>query len=177
MKKESSAINLKKSNSAKSNASLKGLNLSKYASQLSSLNIKEKKERENIYIYPDDYSKEDIKGERGKKFRNSIRNQRDRISNNILSYAKSNNLEKLKEEIQKWESFYSANYRLQDYKIESLSNSKDEKKNENLAFALQIISDFKGLNPKKRNASKKKIASKKNASKSNADASIKEESK
>lgn len=118
-------------------------NLANYADQLSGIALKEKKERETIYIYPADFGKPEIGGEKGKKHRNKLRNQMKRHSNNILVYAKSQDLEKLTKEIAEFETFYTANYRTHDFTLASISQSNDETKEKDLTLMMKIITDYK----------------------------------
>lgn len=119
------------------------INLSQFADQLSSMEIKEKKIRETIYIYPESISKSDINGEKGKKFRNGIRNQKKRFCNNILIFAKTNRLDDLKKEIDLFDAFYKGFFRINDYSLASISQSNDPLKERDLNLMIQIIKECK----------------------------------
>lgn len=118
-------------------------NLDQFADQLSGMQLKEKKDRETIYLYPEGFSKSDIGSEKGKKYRNSLRNQIKRFSNNILIFAKIKDEEKLKIEIAKFDEFYQKNYRNCDYSLGSISQSKDASKEKDFDLFLQIIKSCK----------------------------------
>lgn len=119
------------------------INLDQFKDQLGKIEIKEKKERESLYNYPEGFSKEMISSEKGKKFRSSLRNQLKRICNNILLYAKMNRMEDLNAEIDLFASFYKKNYRLNDYSLKSLSYSQNEEKSSNFDLMMQIIKEIK----------------------------------
>jgi hypothetical protein len=140
------SIPSKSKNDASLKENLKSINLDAFKNQLDALQLKGKKERENLYIYPESLSKEDIKGEKGKKFRGGLRNKRDRFINNILHSAKIYNADKKKENLESlqncislWKDFYKSSYRINDFSIDSISQSKDDEKNKNIIIALGII--------------------------------------
>lgn len=119
------------------------INLDQFKDQLSSIQLKEKKERSTIYLYPEGKGKEWINSPDGKKWRNNKRNSIQRFANNILIFAKSNQLEKLQEEIKKFDAFYKEFYRLNDYSFASISNSNDAKKEGDIDLMMKIIKEIK----------------------------------
>lgn len=129
--------------SKKEIANLNEINLSKFADQLSGISLKEKKERETIYIYPDGFSKEIISSEKGKKFRNGLRNQMRRFANNILLFAKMNRLDDLRKEIAEFDLFYAKYYRMQDYSASSISQSNNPEKEMGFSLMMEIIKEIK----------------------------------
>lgn len=125
----------------KSEKQLSTINLQKFADQLANVELKKKNEKETIYNYPEGWNKEKINSDEGKKFRNKLRNQLKSLCNNIFYYAKIQDQEMLLQEIVKFEKFYNANYRINDYSIRSLTNS--EKKEKEIELTLQIIKETK----------------------------------
>lgn len=137
------AIVKKKENASPASSSIASINLSKFADQLSLIALKEKKSKDHIYLYPEGFSKEDLSGEKGKKFRNSIRNKMKTFSNNILLYAKMNRIEDLEKEIASFLPFYKEKFRINDLSIASISSSQDESKIGNFSLMLSIIKECK----------------------------------
>lgn len=137
--------NAQRSSNVKKNsdASIVEINLSKFADQLGKIELKEKKERETIYHYPEGMTKELISSEKGKRYRNGLRNQLKRFSNNCLLYAKHSRIDDLKEEIKKFDEFYLKFYRINDYSIGSISQSNDDAKNANYSLFLDILKSLK----------------------------------
>lgn len=119
------------------------LNLEKYADQLSGMELKEKREKESLYLYPEGFAKSDISSEKGKKYRNSLRNQLRRYSNNILIFAKMKDAEKLGNEIAQFMGFYKKNFRINDLSLSSISHSKDAGKEKDFSLFLQIVKECK----------------------------------
>lgn len=128
--------------SEKKNDQIVKINLDKFKDQLSGIELKEKKIRETIYVYPEGFDKEKINSDAGKKFRNSLRNSMKRFCNNILIFAKSDQLEKLQSEIESFKSFYKKNYRINDYSLGSISSSNDPIKERDLNLMIQIIKEI-----------------------------------
>lgn len=120
------------------------INLSKFSDALQGIEMKEKKERLSLYIYPDGFSKDKINGLEGKSFRGKMRGKRDKLINNILFFAKGNKIEDMKKEIELFNNFYKENYCINDYSLQSLSNKEDK----NISLALSIIKEIKGNNEK-----------------------------
>lgn len=118
------------------------INLSKFADKLANVDLKQKREKEHLYLYPESFTKEIINGEEGRKYRNRLRSRLKSFSNNIFFYAKGNNIEALKLEIQKFDEFYKTNYRINDYSINSITHSKEKEKD--IVFMLEIIKEVKG---------------------------------
>lgn len=116
---------------------LQAINLASVKSQLDKIDLKEKKVKETIYKYPESFSKDDINGEKGKKHRNGLRNKLKSFCNNILYYAKTDNLEELQKKINEFKTFYKANYRVNDYSLSSITNS--EKREKDIELMIQII--------------------------------------
>jgi chlorite dismutase len=131
--------NATQTSATESTPSLSKINLDKFMGQLANVNVKEKKERQTIYVYPDGKSKDWINSEEGKKWRNKMRNTLRRHSDNILLYAKHSRLEDLKKEIDAFNAFYKGNFRINDYSLSSISSSSDEGKTQNYSLMLDII--------------------------------------
>lgn len=130
--------------------SVSKINLSNLTDQLSKIEVKEKLKKLTIYNYPEGFSEKEINSEKGKKFRNNLRNQLKRFVNNVLAYAKQFQISKDKEaesklqsEIKLFEDFYKANYRLNDFSFESISNTKKEEKENDLKLFISIIKEVK----------------------------------
>lgn len=142
--KTATAKNAKNAKNAKAKVEKIGtLNLSKYAEKLAKVEIKEKVKKSHLYLYPENFTEAQINSVEGKKFRNKQRNILQRFVNNILLFAKMNRIEDLKKEIENFDSFYKATYRLNDYTIHSITN-KAEEKQADIKIAFEIISDVKG---------------------------------
>ena len=124
--------------------SLQKINLAEFKNELSKIELKKKDAKESFYKYPDGWNKETINSEDGKKWRNNKRNALKSICNNILYYAKGDNLELLQNEIKKFDAFYKEFYIKNDYSISSLSQSKDESKIKDISLSLSIIRKIKG---------------------------------
>lgn len=130
-------IETKESVNVESNR-LTSINLSKYAEQLQNVDLKVKKDKDALYTYPSEFSKEDINSEKGKRFRATCRNKIKTFSNNIFFYAKGENIEALKTEIQKFTEYYKNHYSVNDYSVNSLTRSKEDK---HIELMLNIIKD------------------------------------
>lgn len=121
------------------------INLEKFREILESKpDLKEKKTRETIYIYPDTMASSDINSEKGKKFRNAIRNGLKRHANNIWSFAKTKDLGKLQAEIELFEVFYKEKFKLNDLSLASLTQTTNEVKVKDIATMIDIIKEVKG---------------------------------
>jgi hypothetical protein len=127
-------VNAKSSNLSK-------INLAQFASKLENVQLKSKKEKSVIYRYPETMKDDQKKGDEGKKFRNSLRNRLKSLCNNILYYTKTDNIEKLQENIKSFEALYKANYTLNDYSISSITNS--EKREKDIELMIEIIKSVK----------------------------------
>lgn len=117
------------------------INLSQFADKLANVELKVKKEKETLYKYPEGWTKEKINSEEGKHFRNKLRNRLKSICNNIFYYAKTQDAENIKLEIEKFDKFYLENYRINDYTVNSITNSKEQEKH--VLLTLEIIKSVK----------------------------------
>lgn len=143
--KKNASVNTNAKNAKKDESKeINKINLSKFVSQLSTIELKEKKDKETIYVYPEGSSKEWIQSDKGKKFRNSLRNAMKKFANNILIFAKINDLEKLQGEIKKFDEFYKKNYRINDLSLKSISSSSDPLKERDYSLMIEIIKEVKG---------------------------------
>lgn len=136
-----------KNANASKESNVVNLNLEKFEKSLESVSLKEKKTRETIYNYPEGWDKTKINSEEGKKFRNSLRNQMKRFSNNVFVFTKTKENEKLIAEIDAFNAFYLKNFRINDYSLDSITQSKDDAKSRDLSLMMDIIREV--------NASKK----------------------
>jgi hypothetical protein len=117
------------------------LNLSAFADKLKNVEVKEKRDKSTIYIYPDGFSKTDINSEKGKKFRSSLRTKMQRFENNIFVFAKTNNSEKLIETVKEFNNHYKQFYVNNDYSVKSISSSNKDEKAQSFELMMQIIKD------------------------------------
>lgn len=124
---------------ANASAKIEKFNLDSLASQLDAIKLKEKKDKETIYVYPEGMTKDQISGEIGKKFRNRLRRNLESFTNNILFFAKGKKMEDLQKEINAFLAHYRKNYRIHDLSIDSLSQSRNEGKMHLISLALQIV--------------------------------------
>lgn len=141
---QKTSVNTKNADAKNANSKkIVDLQLTQFAKKLESIEVKEKKDKVTLYIYPDGFSKTDINSEKGKKFRNSLRTKIQKFANNICVYAKSKQSEKLIDEIKEFDAHYKQCYRVNDYTLKSISSSNNEAKNENIELMLQIIQSVK----------------------------------
>ena len=117
------------------------INLQQFAEKLSKVEVKEKRKKETLYNYPEGFTEQKINSDEGKKFRNKLRNTIKRFCNNILLYAKHNRIEDLQKEVKEFVSFYKTNYRLNDFSIASISQSKNEVKENDLQTMIAIVKE------------------------------------
>lgn len=124
------------------------MNLAQFKSLLDVKQLDSTKgERSTIYKYPDTFTKEDINDKKGKHFRSSLRTKLKNFSNNIFIFAKSEQIENLKSEVEKFNSFYKENYILQSYKIESITNvNQDKSKFQDIVLMLNIVNEVNANN-------------------------------
>lgn len=122
---------------------LSKFNLEKFADQLEKISLKEKKNKETIYVYPPEFKKEDLGGEIGKKWRNAQRRKLESMTNNILFFAKGKKMDDLQDAIKKFRAFYKETYRRNDLSIDSLSQSRNDARNAGISLALDIIKSAK----------------------------------
>lgn len=107
--------------------------------------------RELIYKYPLDIfkKKEDFSSSIGKNWRSKRRREIQILCNNIFASYKRKEKEELNLAINSFIKNYKEYYRINDYSIASISNSKDANEIKNISFALDMIKDIKGMNKKK----------------------------
>lgn len=139
--KKSHAKSLVKKETAKDEKLIK-INFTKFAEKLSSFDVKEKMQKSTLYSYPVEWTSLQINGDQGKTFRRSLRLKLTNFSNNIFVYTKTKQAEKLNAEIKAFDSFYKANYKLNDYSINSITHTKEEK-NASYVLMLEIIKEVK----------------------------------
>ena len=122
---------------------IKTANLAAYAERLANFDIKEKAKKERKYIYPENFTELMINNIEGKKHRSKLRKILERHCNNIFVFTKIEDVEKLKKEISLFLDFYKANYRINDFSVNSVFDGSNEKKKNDLSFMLQIVKDQK----------------------------------
>jgi len=124
------------------------LSFNKFAKQLENVKeLTEKKQKDLIYKYPENWTQIDIE-QKGKAWRNNKRNLLNTMFNNILVFVKYDRIEDLKNEINKFEAFYKDFYLINNYEVNSLSQSKD--KVETIKLCLDIIKEYKLQTEKKK---------------------------
>lgn len=136
----------KVSKSKKDSKEVVKLNVQSIADRLNKIEVKDKKVKNTIYIYPEGWTQDKINSIEGKKFRNRLRNKIKFFCNQIfvsskqlLVNAKNEDAKKsLSNTIADFKKFYKENYRLNDFSIESISQAKDEKTNE-IKLMLEIL--------------------------------------
>lgn len=126
------------------------LNLSAFSKQLQDFKGTEKIKKDTIYIYPESMNELQKSGEDGKKFRNGLRNAIIRFANNVTVYAKMNRSNDLITEVKRFEVFYKANYRLNDFSPASISQSKNDAKQKYIALFLSIAKEVVTQTSKKK---------------------------
>lgn len=124
-----------------SKPSIINLNLSKYADKLKSIEVKEKKSKDSFYKYPESFTQLDINSLKGKQFRNKMRNKINSFENNIFVFAKTKQIEKLKNEVRLFNDFYKEHYQINDYSLKSITQAHSELKTDSLQMMLNIIKD------------------------------------
>jgi hypothetical protein len=139
MKKNQSAT--KKTNVAKAKKETKVLNvekinLSALTDRLQKIDVKEKQKKQTIYLYPETFTDKDINSEVGKKFRNKRRKEIERFANNCFFYMKYNRENDLIKEVDEFEKHYKTFYKINDYSVKSISNSKETN---NIELFLDIV--------------------------------------
>lgn len=77
-----------------------------------------------------------------KKIRSKIRRTLDKICNQIL--GKDRNEKEIEEGIKEFLSFYKEHYKLNNFKIESLSNTSNEEKKKDYILVLEIVKAYLG---------------------------------
>lgn len=108
--------------------------------------LKEVKERENLYKYPETINTEKLRnGKEGKAFRNSLRRKMQNFANQILIFANYNRLEDLHSEVKKFDVFYTENYRINNYELNSVSQSNKTDKTELISAMFTVIKQIKKL--------------------------------
>lgn len=119
--------------------------LNKFADKVKDMKINEKTKKDTIYLYPENLTANEINSEKGKTFRNSLRNKLKRFENNIFVFTKTQNTESLQKEVKLFNDFYKTNYQRNDFTLASLSQSKNESKTGDLQLMLNIIVDINNL--------------------------------
>jgi len=136
---------VKKSQTANEEKKLIKINFDKHADKVQNLSEKSvSNQRSTIYVYPENFTALQINGKEGKNFRSKLRNELTKICGLIGLHYKMKKESELIAEVEKFDNFYKTNFKIQDYSINSLTNTKDEK---NLFYVdmLNIIREVKGL--------------------------------
>ena len=114
------------------------LNFSDIAEKLSKVELKEKKRKERLYIYPENFTEKMINEKEGKQYRSKQRNKIKTFANNISLHAKYNKIEELKKEVKNFVEYYKSTYRINDFTINSISQ-KDAEKTGDIELMLTIV--------------------------------------
>lgn len=138
---ETKVSKAKKVNESKKTDSpkIEKLNLSSLTERLSKVEVKEKLKKQTIYLYPENFTDKDINSEVGKKFRNKRRKEIERFSNNVFFYLKYDRKEDLQKEVNEFKKHYKQFYKINDYSVKSISNSKETN---NISLFLDIVKTF-----------------------------------
>lgn len=105
-------------------------------------NVKTKSVSEKFQMYK--FERKDLEVKEVKRLRTKIRNQRNKICDNILFFFSNEQKNELKKEIERFNLFYKETYLLNDFSLVSIcqSNADDETKVK-LNFMLRIIKETK----------------------------------
>lgn len=128
----------KTTNTNKAENKVTSLNFSDIAEKLAKVELKEKKRKERLYIYPENFTEKMINEKEGKQFRSKQRNKIKTFANNISLHAKYNKIEELKKEVKNFVEYYKATYRINDFTINSISQ-KDAEKTSDIELMLTIV--------------------------------------
>lgn len=145
MKKNANVSKVETKKSKKSNEVVK-LNVQSIADRLNKIEIKDKKVKNTIYIYPEGWTQDKINSTEGKKFRNKQRNKIKFFCNQIFLFSKQLLVNSKNEDAKKslsntiadFKKYYKENYRLNDFSIESISQAKEDKTND-IKLMLEIL--------------------------------------
>lgn len=146
-KNQSAKVNtVKTSNNVEvSKVNLSKINLSKFAEKFA--NVSEKivsNQRESIYKYAVEFTKEKINGLEGKQLRNKHKRNIQNFASRMFVACKHKNESEIINIKNEFISYYKENYILNDYSLKSISNSQDKSKTDNIVNLLEVI---KELNP------------------------------
>ena len=114
------------------------LNFDDLKEKLSKVELKEKKKKERLYNYPENFSEKMINESEGKAFRSKQRNKIKTFANNISLFAKMNRIEDLQKEVKLFNEYYKTVYRINDFTVNSISQ-KDAEKTGDIELMLQIV--------------------------------------
>lgn len=103
---------------------------------VSKIKVKEKTDRQKMYKF----ESQNLSSDEQKVQRRKIRNERNKLIDNILFSYQQKNVENLKKNVELFKTFYLKTYVKNDYSILSLSsNNRDKDTTEKLTVALEII--------------------------------------
>jgi hypothetical protein len=114
------------------------LNFDDLKEKLNKVELKEKKRKERLYIYPENFTEKMINEKEGKQFRAKQRNKIKTFANNISLNAKFNKIEELKKEVENFVVYYKERYRINDFTINSISQ-KDAEKTGDIELMLSVV--------------------------------------
>jgi hypothetical protein len=134
------------------------LNLSSIKDKLQNVTLTETKKRETIYIYPENINSEALRnGKLGKAFRNKQRSKIENFVNNIRVFTKYDRHEDLINEIKNFKSNYKEFYRINDFTVNSISQSASIDGNEKQKkLFLEITEMFEIIKSVEKQTEKKK---------------------
>lgn len=118
------------------------LNLDKFTSKVANFEGKIKNVKSTIYIYPDTISEIQKQGNIGRAFRRTLRKKMEIFVNNVCLYYKHKRTNDLISEVKEFQKFYKDNYRLNDYKVASVSESNNPAILKEIQNFLDIVSDI-----------------------------------
>lgn len=114
------------------------ISFAEFSDRLSKVELKEKKKKERLYIYPETFTEKMINESEGKAFRSKQRNKIKTFANNIPLFAKHNRIEDLQKEIKSFIAYYKEVYRINDFSVNSISQKADEK-TDDIKLMLDIV--------------------------------------
>lgn len=128
-----------KVDNAKNN--LHKINFEKHAEAVANVSEKIKEQKATLYKYPETFTALQINGIEGKNFRSKLRTRLTNFANNFFVYYKTKNEEKILLELTAFKLFYAENYKINDFSINSITNTKEEK-NKMYVSMLEIIKEL-----------------------------------
>lgn len=115
------------------------VNFDKFSKKTYNVSEKVSGQRSTLYNYPENFSALQINGIEGKNFRSKLRNNLTALCNRLYLSKKAKDGEKFVNAAKDFLKFYKENFKLNDFSINSITNTKNEKQ----AFILDCLNDVK----------------------------------
>lgn len=109
------------------NEKLSKINFDKFTTKVYNVSEKSSSQRATLYNYPENFGAMQINGIEGRNFRGKLRRELQTICNAIYLSKKSKDGEKFVSAVNSFMKFYKTNFKLNDFSINSITNTKDEK--------------------------------------------------